>query len=352
VALLLSGGLALVTLAQTQDSRPQRPWLINSTYTVTLGDKRTATVHPHEENGQLTIDEKETNFPASSCSVKYDEVNFVEVLEFGGYGDLSGKKRTVGIGTSRARTSYGALGEVIVLPSENSGKGYSAINLLPPTVEVILPTAEDADAVAEYVARKARVHLELIAGAWRVRKPFECPEAGQPGCKDFKELLDRNDPEIAYFFYSEYGNVYACFDNEESHFLLVRYGSDVRPGNFFLESFTQGQAGWPQDLGEIKWSPFGFGEIIQHGFQTHGKKPQMGNPITSPRFEIVPPAKSLGSIDSSSLSYHSEFTNKMDTTTQYELTIRWSTGRYTESWSGKDDKGKPFSENSNGIASS
>jgi hypothetical protein len=153
--------------------------VINSTYTVTLGEKETVTVHLHEEDGQLIIDEKRPNLVGSSArqSVKYDEVNFVEVPKY--WSDKNGK-RTVTIGTSRTRT------------------GYSTYYMLPPhTVEVIVPTEEDANAVAEYVARKASVHLELIDHAWRVRKPFECPGAGQPGwhgCQGFKELLDHDDP--------------------------------------------------------------------------------------------------------------------------------------------------------------
>jgi hypothetical protein len=314
--LFLSGGLALATLGQTQDSSPQRPWVINSTYTLTAAEKRTITIHLHEEDGQLTIDEKQTNFPDSSLSVKYDEVNFVEVLEFGYQDDLSGKKRIVRIGTSR--TTYMALGR-----------------FFPQTVEVILPTEADADAVAEYVARKASVHLELIAGAWRVRKPFECPEAALPGCKDFKELLDHDDPDIADYFYSyssrEDERVYACFDSEESHFLMVKYSRHGKRGRIDFESFRNGQSN-AVEPGKIDWSSGEFGEIIQLPTQKEGQK-----------------AQALGLIDSSSLSYHTRFANRMNTTTQYQLSIRWSTGRYTESWSGKNDKGKPFSETSSGI---
>jgi hypothetical protein len=104
---------------------------------------------------------------------------------------------------------------------------------------------------------------------------------------------------------------------------------DDESGDIEFETFENGQSDTEKSH-KINWSPHGFGEILP--YQTHGKKPQ-----------------SLGSIDSSSLSYHSEFTNRMNTTTQYELSIRWSTGRYTESWSGKDDKGKPFYDHSSGV---
>lgn len=302
VILLLSGALALATSAQEQNSSPMRPWVINSTYTVTIPREITITVHLHEQNGQLTIDEKSTKWGESSWAVKYAEVNYVEVV--GSLYDFEDRKRTVRIGSYR-------IGRY----------------------DVTLPSETEAEAVAECIARKASLPLELIAGVWRVRKPFECPEAGQPGCRDFKELLDHDDPDIAEYFYSsdEDEPVYACFDDEESHFLMVKYSRYDGSGRIDLESFRNGQSkSW--EHGKIEWSSPEFGEIIQLGRQKQGQE-----------------AQTLGLIDSSSLSYHTKFANRMSTATQYELNIRWSTGRYTETWSGKNEGGKPFSDNSSGI---
>jgi hypothetical protein len=222
--LLLSSGLALATLAQAQDLSTQRPWVISSTYVVATPENITITFHLHEEDGQLTIDEKSAKWGESSWPVKYAEVNYVEVV--GSLNDFEDKKRTVRIGSSRL--------------------GFR---------DVILPTETEAQAVAEYVARKASLHLELIAGAWRVRKPFECPEAGQPGCRDFKELLDHDDPDIAGYYYSSGGNqhVYACFDNEESRFFMVKYGRYGKSGRIDLESFRNGQSDTMEHR-KIDWS--------------------------------------------------------------------------------------------------
>jgi hypothetical protein len=273
------------------------------------GKRETITFRLHEEDGQLTIDKtKEANFLDSSVSLKYDEINFVEVVEFGAYHDLSGKKRTVQISISTPYTTYvGAA--------------------------VILPTEADANAVAEYIARKSPLHLELIAGAWRVRKPFQCPEGDLPGCKDFKELLDHDDPEIAGYFYSTGGeHVYACFENEGNGFLVVEYyGYPSELGRFSLKSFLNGQSNMVE-FRKINWYSDGNGEITEIPYQAHGQKPQ-----------------TLGFVDSSSLSYHTKFTNRWNKTLQYDVSIRWATGRFTENWSGKDDDGKPFNESSSGI---
>jgi hypothetical protein len=83
------------------------------------------------------------------------------------------------------------------------------------------------------------------------------------------------------------------------------------------------------DFQSIDWSSGDSGAITE---ERQGQKPQ-----------------TLGWIDSASLTYQNKFTNRMNTTTQYELTIRWSTGRYSESWSGKNDKGERFSNDSSGI---
>jgi len=60
-------------------------------------------------------------------------------------------------------------------------------------------------------------------------------------------------------------------------------------------------------------------------------------------------ARALGSIDDSALSFATDFKNTWNDVTHYTLNIRWSTGRYTESFTGKDDKGAKFDEEYEGI---
>ncbi len=78
VILLLSGGLALATFAQEQESSPPRPSVINSTYEVTI-PIGTVTVHLREEDGQLKMHEKYPKGAAISESVEYEMVNYVGV---------------------------------------------------------------------------------------------------------------------------------------------------------------------------------------------------------------------------------------------------------------------------------
>jgi hypothetical protein len=299
VILLLSGGLALATLAQEQESSPPRPSVINSTYVVTIPVSGQITQHLHEEDGQLLVDKKYANGVRLSGSVKYEKVNYVSVG--GDSFTPDAKKRTVEVDDSEGGN-----------------------------VTMTLPTEVEAKTVAEYVVARSPLNLELIADAWRVRKPFECPEGSQPGCRDFKELLDHDDADIARFFYErdENAHVYACFSNEQRWFFVVHYTHYGKFGVFSRVAFTDGQSN-ASDIRIIDWSLGDSGAITQ---RKQGQKPE-----------------TLGWVDSSSLSYQTKFTNRMNTTTQYELSIRWSTGRYSESWSGKDDKGERFSTDSSGI---
>jgi hypothetical protein len=197
-----------------------------------------------------------------------------------------------------------------------------------------LPMRSDTEAraVAEYIARRAG--LELVVDVWRVRKPFQCPEPAPIGCLDFRELLDHNDPEIVgYFYHLDQANLqtFACFSSDEQRFFTLQYyvpylqSSESR---FFHKVFRNGQENsstlvhlrWRGDVGEITDS-----------LQRTGKR------------------QTLGWIDSSSLSFHDKFTNKQGSTTDYTLDIRWSTGRYSESYSWRDDKGKTAVTDSSGI---
>ena len=299
VILLLSGALALATFAQEPESSPPRPSVINSTYVVTISGLGQITHHVHEEDGQLLVDKKFASGGELSGSVRYEKVNYVCVE-----GDSlapHAPKRTVEVDDS---------------------EGHYLI--------ATVRTETEAKAVAEYVVRKSPLPLELIAGVWRVRKPFECPEAGQPGCQDFKELLDHDDADIAGFFYErdENAHVYACFSNAERWFFVIHYTHYGTFGVFTRAGFREGQSG-ASEFHTIDWSLGDSGAIIE---EKQGQKPQ-----------------TLGWVDSSSLAYQTKFTNRMNTATQYELNIRWSTGRYSENWSGKDDKGVRFSTDSSGT---
>ncbi len=86
------------------------------------------------------------------------------------------------------------------------------------------------------------------------------------------------------------------------------------------------------EIGEIKWHS-------ENGF------------ITESRFLLKPGAKPqlLGSIDLSSLTYETHYPNRQDTTTHYILSVRRSTGRFTETYSAKDKKGELTTVDKTGV---
>jgi hypothetical protein len=144
-------------------------------------------------------------------------------------------------------------------------------------------------------------------------------------------MLDRDDPEIVGYFYERtISNLstFACFDKDVERFLILQYG--IPHHEFSLKVFQSGQDSsatqhyvyWRNAMGTVT------GEITD-SFERGMQK--------------------LGWIDSSSLSFNDKFPNKLGGTTAYTLDIRWSTGRYAESYPWKDDKGKTVITNSSGV---
>lgn len=301
--------LALTAIAHEQDASPSRPSLLDSTYVVTtfLG---TETIHLYEENGRLKWDGKlrakekyrikgmkDSEF---SESVEYDKVNFVQYTP-----QLGPQESSLHIGDSLG------FNRTVSLPADTHG----------------------GQELAEYVARKSPLGLELIGRAWRVRKPFQCPENSQVGCRDFKDLLDHGDPDIAEYFYSrdENSHTYACFRNEEESFFILQHSHFIDFGMFTFEEFEKQQSA-RNEIADIRWrGDTGF--IAESKLVVkRGAQPQ-----------------SLGAIDLSSLSYDTKYPNRQDTTTHYSLSVRWSTGRFTENFSGKDKKGELVTFDKTGV---
>jgi hypothetical protein len=274
------------------------PSPINSTFEIKDPVVGMRTIHLHEEDGQLRMDETTKIYGKVSDSMKYEKVNYAGAEE----DDLrrDAKKTVVRIGASD--------GTFLI---------------------ITLRTEMEAKAVADYVGQKCS--LEFIGDAWRVRRPFQCTSgAGPVACQSFKELLNHDDLDIVQFYYSfaTYERRFVCFSEDSARFFLIRYSNYGHFGVFDQETFEDGQSA-DENLGKISWVGDS-GEISSQG--SKGRKPQW-----------------LGTVDGSSLFYQTKFANRMGTSTEYRLSIRWSTGRYTESRSGKDDKGKPFYSKESGI---
>lgn len=295
-SVLVGAPTAVGQSSEAGQSPAARPDVINSIFTTSDSYLGEVTISLHEENGKLTKDQ-ESKDERSSQSVLYEKVTYAE-LENDSF-KQGAKKRVVYI-----ESSDGAL------------------------MWLLLRTELEARAVAEYVGRKCS--LELIADAWRVRKIFQCPGGGFLGCQSFKDMLDHDDPDISAYFYSRdtYTHTYACFDETSTRFFVVALYHVQQFGQFREEVFDNGQSNTFY-AAKIDWSADNSGEII---FTKRGQRPQ-----------------TVGSIDQSSLTYQTRYLNKMKTQTERTLNIRWSTGRYTENFSGKDDKNKPFNNDSSGL---
>ena len=263
------------------------PSPINSTYVIRESISGVRTVHLYEGNGQLTRDETTKTSGMMSDSVKYENVNYVAAEE----NSLDHNRKT----TVRVEASDGFL-------------------------IVSFRTEMEAKAVADYVGRKCS--LEFFGSAWRVRRPFQCPsDVGPTACQSFKELLDHDDQEIVVFYYAQdkHEHRYVCFSEDWTRFFLIRYSNYGHFGEFYQEAFEDGQF-VRGNAGNINW---------------------IGDSGTISTLGSKGPQQS-GTVDASSFLYQDEFTNRMGTSTEYRLSFRLSTGRYTESSSGKDNKGKPF----------
>jgi hypothetical protein len=278
---------------------------------VTLPYLGIETVSLQEDAGKLTVYIKGERLE-SSHSVRYEAVNFVQVV---------------------AWPPFNKEAKPLVIIEDSDGNHF----------EAALRTEVEAKALATYVVHKSSAKLELIGNAWRARKPFTCPEGSQPGCRDFKELLDHDDAEIAKYYYfnpAQRVDTYACFSATETRFFIVEVDGKenmIIGGQLLRHVFENGQ---PEgsSVAAIDWVGKGAAGSIFEGagniiaVDNNGRRLQR-----------------IGWLDSSSLHLQQRYTNKTHSTTQYTLNIRWSTGRYTENYSAKDYAGRPLNRDSSGI---
>lgn len=308
-ACLMLLGLASLVQAQNEIVKPS---VIGTTFTVTVPYLGAETVNLQEDNGNLTVHTRwQQNGREDSHSVRYATINFVKVEAW----PLLNKEA-----------------KPVIIIEDLDGSHF----------EATLRTDTEAKELAAYVVHKSSAKLEFIGNAWRIRKPFTCPEGSQPGCQDFKELLDHDDAEIAkYYYYRDRTlRTYACFSDTERQFFVVEVfgtGNEVIGGNLLRHVFKNGQPdGFSFDA--IDWVGKGTAGTTFEGAGTIIAVDNMGRRL-----------QRIGSLDLSSLHLQQKYANRMNSTTQYTLNIRWSTGRYTESFSSKDYTGRPVDLDTSGI---
>ena len=308
-AFLVLLGFASLLQAQNETAKPA---VIGTTFPVTLPYLGTETVSLQEDDGKLMVHTKGENGLESAHSVRYEAVNLVKV---------------------EAWPPFNKEAKPVILIEDSDGNHF----------EATLRTEVEAKTLATYVVHKSSAKLELIGNAWRIRKPFTCPEGSQPGCQDFKELLDHDDAEIAKYYYfnpPQKVDTYACFSTAKSQFFIVEIDGKenmVIGGQLLRHVFENGQP--KGSFGEaIDWVGKGAAGSIFEGagniIAVDNKGRRLGR---------------IGWLDSSSLHLQQRYTNQTKSTTEYTLNIRWSTGRYTESYSAKDYAGRPLNRDSSGI---
>lgn len=274
------------------DGLPEPP-VLEATYTIVLPYMGKTNVSFHEEDEKLTMRTRAKDMDYSR-TVAYTSVSYVE-LELDSF-ETGAKKRTLHVDAADG------------------------------VLTATFPSEADAAAAAEYIGKKAS--LDLIGGAWRVRRKFQCPESEGVSCASFEEMLAHDDPGVVDYAYerSDTTRTFACFGETGNSFFLFGYTQPkyVKSGHFRKETFEDGQS-TQFAVGRITWISDEFGDIKSLAQGKSGAKPN-----------------SLGTIDNASLAYHENFTNRMGTMTNYSLDVRWSTSRFLERYEGKDDKGKPF----------
>jgi len=195
-------------------------------------------------------------------------------------------------------------------------------------------TEAEAKAVAEYVASKANRRLELIAGAWRIRKSFKCPQTSYPGCDSFIQLVDHENPEIIAWLYDKdpSSHVDACFSDSEPYFFILYYSSGGTFGAVRQEIYRDEQLD-SVNIGYIRWVGGDSGQITRDMFLLKPSQKQKIN----------------GQIIRSELSFETKFADKTNSMKKYALIVQLSTGRYEENLSAKDRRGGPSNTISTGL---
>lgn|GEM_PF-3055732 len=155
------------------------------------------------------------------------------------------------------------------------------------------------------------------------------------GCTSFKEMVDKNDPDIVSALkYST--NTYICFIPNEDEFVVAAFGvpadSDFSPGTgrslliapdiFSFYRFKNGIED-SSDIVTGKWTKF---------------KGLTMNPSFTSEQEIK---VSHASVTESEVTYDHTYTNLNGTQTTYTLQIRRSTLRFNESYDAPDKPPAP-----------
>ena len=302
--------MVLTTTARTPQEAPRPPLVapainFNSVVYERVGGGKVIEIETHlyEEDGKLTMEQTWGDGDKRTNAIELSDVSFV---------------------------TY----SVETLPPNNGAMHVEIWDAHYNLMSVPVRTEEEGKSLAEAVAKKSPVHLDLIGGAWRIRKPFTCPESVAIACADFKELLDHEDADILDSFYSRPYSTYsasACFSSSMRRFFTVQHPMyNQFPGTFSQNIFIDGQSK-AAHFAQVDWSPSDYATMYPYPLSA-----KLG-------------AKQVGYVTPSELTYQTEYTNKNNTETQYSLTISWFRGSYIERFSWKDENGKPLSTEDSGI---
>jgi hypothetical protein len=164
---------------------------------------------------------------------------------------------------------------------------------------------------------------------------FDCkklsPANQSQGCDSYNEMVVKADKDITDTFQSS-SDVLVCFRPQEDTFLIVSYS--VPDDDQYHPSSTVKNKLEAEDF--LSFSRYKDG-ILDDSNSFFGTLVKFVNLTTFPAsFRAKNNDGSSGSIDSSEVSYNSEFKNLNNTKTSYNIQIRLSTLRFSETYTAED----------------
>lgn len=156
---------------------------------------------------------------------------------------------------------------------------------------------------------------------------FTCSEAATSrACTSFKQLLDAHDKDLVETFSTP--TSYVCFRPNEDAFLIFHVGAPEKDGWEKAEDNVGQTQGFKKTAGLTEYRDGVF--YTDHSVREYWRR---FRPDEEPLFHSE--SKDLKiTIDGTEISIDYPFTNQSNGTTQYSLTIRRSTGRFVETFTG------------------
>ena len=164
---------------------------------------------------------------------------------------------------------------------------------------------------------------------------MNCSKVVSAGCASFNGMIDAHDTAILNAINADSTAARVCFVDEEDDFFIVSF---TLPREVLWRKTKDGQAF--KNTGVVTYSRYkqGVSDDSFFGIRTWTRYGEDGDLFAerkssngTPEFFLTP----------DEISLTRKWTNKVNTTTTFQLTIRTATGRYKETYDFKNEKGYP-----------